>query len=171
MCVIPCMGKCTCFIVFAVMAEESGLTQGRGKRARKLTSKVSVANPGKRRTKVRVTGTIATQIITDAQDKVNSDAHATSPKGPPMLPLQTEQAASEENFDFSEQVSVNLPSWWTKGSPRLLATDTPDHVESVVATNFGAGVDLDRYLEPARSIFERFSTIEREEYKKKDSSL
>ena len=155
------------------MAEESGLTQGRGKRARKLTSKVSVANPGKRRNKVRVTGTIATQIITDAQDKVNSDAHATSPKEPAMLPLQTEQAASEEseeNSDLSE-VSLNLPSWWTKGSPRLLATDTPDHVESVVATNFGAGVDLDRYLEPARSIFERFSTIEREEYKKKDSSL
>jgi hypothetical protein len=81
-----------------------------------------------------------------------------------MLPLENEQATSEENSDLSE-VALNLPSWWTKGSPRLLATDTPEHVESVVATtsSFGAGVDLDRYLEPARSIFERFSSIEREE--------
>ena len=151
------------------MAEESGLTQGRGKRARKLTSKVSVDNSGKRRKKVRATGTIATQSITYAQDNVNSDAHATSLKEPAMLPLQTEQSVSEESEENSDlfEVSLNLPSWWTKGSPRLLATDTPEHVESVVATNFGAGVDLDRYLEPARSIFERFSTIEREEYKKK----
>ncbi len=54
-----------------------------------------------------------------------------------MLPLQTEQSVSEESEENSDlfEVSLNLPSWWTKGSPRLLATDTPEHVESVVATN------------------------------------
>jgi hypothetical protein len=97
-------------------------------------------------------GAFATQIITEWQENADSDAHAESPQEP----------ASKDNSGSSD-VLLHSPSWWTRGSPRLLATDTPEHVESVVATNFGAGVDLDRYLEPARSIFERFSTVEREE--------
>jgi hypothetical protein len=115
---------------------------------------------------VKTKGAFGTQIIPGFPENVDSDAHTESPQEPAMLPLQTKKAASKDDSSSSD-VLLHGSSWWTRGSPRLLTTDTPEHVESVVATDFGAGVDLDRYLEPARLVFERFSKVECEELKKK----
>jgi hypothetical protein len=88
-------------------------------------------------------GAFATQIITGAQDNDNSDSHPESPQESEMLPLPTEQVAAEDNSGTSD-VLLHPPSWWIRGVPRLLPTDVPEDVESVVAINFRAGVDLDR---------------------------
>ena len=63
-------------------------------------------------------------------------------------------------IDLQETVSHALepPSWWKQPSPRL---------QSVISRNFGAGVDMDRYLSPARITFDEFTDTDREFYKTK----
>jgi hypothetical protein len=70
---------------------------------------------------------------------------------------------------LQETVSHALepPSWWKQPSPRLQTTDTLEHVQSVISRNFGAGVDMDRYLSPARTAFDDFTDTDREFYKTK----
>jgi hypothetical protein len=42
-------------------------------------------------------------------------------------------------------------------------------VQLAVTKIFGAGVDMDKYLGPARTMFDHFSQAEKDEYKKKAS--
>ncbi len=44
---------------------------------------------------------------------------------------------------------VEPPSWWKQPAPRLQTSDTLVHVQLVISRNFGAGVDMDRFLSPA----------------------
>jgi hypothetical protein len=85
--------------------------------------------------------------------------------------LQEEQSSLTDNvIDTGDDQMLNgrtPPLWSTMAPPRLLATDSPQHVQLAVTTNFGAGVDMDKYLGPARTLFDRFSQPEKDEYKKK----
>jgi hypothetical protein len=80
----------------------------------------------------------------------------------------TEEQHSHESTANVVDLLADPPSWWALGSPRLLGTDTPEHLQSVIVKNFGAGFDMNRFLVPTRIVFEQISQAEREEYKKKD---
>ena len=75
--------------------------------------------------------------------------------------LQEEQSLPSDNvLDAGNSQMLHgrtPPLWSTMAPPRLLATDSPQHVQLAVSINFGAGVDMDKYLGPARTLFERFS--------------
>jgi hypothetical protein len=58
-------------------------------------------------------------------------------------------------------------SWWKQPVPRLQTSDTLEHVQLVISRKFGAGVDMDRFLSPARPTFDSFTETNRELYKAK----
>ncbi len=76
---------------------------------------------------------------------------------------------SPESSDSSNSMDLQMepPSWWAMGSARLIATDTPEHVQTVVTKHFGPGVDMNKFLEPTQKVFDSFTPTQREEYKKK----
>lgn len=78
---------------------------------------------------------------------------------------------AEHTGDAEASHGRTPPLWSTREPPRLLATDSPQHVQLVITNNFGAGVDMDKYLSPARTMFDRFSQGDKDEYKKKGLTL
>jgi hypothetical protein len=61
-------------------------------------------------------------------------------------------------------------SWWEHPAPRLQASDSELHISSVIAANFGLGVDMSLYLSPARIVMDELTSEERDNYKAKGSS-
>jgi hypothetical protein len=145
------------------MADTSSLSRTRDKRARKLTAKVSAGlSQSKRLKKNTSTSPLKTQLILipeTGQDQGSKDKSTADTR------------ATEEQHSHASTANVvyllgDPTSWWALGSPRLLATDTPEHLQSVIVKNIGAGVDMNRFLVPTRIVFEQISPAEREEYKK-----
>lgn len=119
---------------------------------------------------------LKTQLILGTQDDNNG-----SPVFPPhtekgleqQSPTKTSSTTMQDNHSTEEpnreriDLESEPPSWWAMGSPRLIATDTPEHVQAVVVKHFGAGVDMNRFLEPTRKVFDSFTSTQRDDYKKK----
>ena len=129
---------------FQDMADTTSLSQTRDKRARKVTPKVSAAlSNSKRCKKITSTSPLQTQSILMPETVLH--------QGPKEISTAADADETEDqrcHEDISSRNAVNLPtdppSWWVRGSPRLLATDTPEHLQSVIVQNFGAGVDMNR---------------------------
>jgi hypothetical protein len=93
-----------------------------------------------------------------------------NPDQQPILPQEESSFLTndaEHTGDAQASHGRTPPLWSTREPPRLLATDSPQHVQLVITKNFGAGVDMDKYLTPARTMFDRFSQGEKDEHKKR----
>ena len=65
------------------------------------------------------------------------------------------------------RVTKGHVSWWELPAPRLQASDSEEHISSVISTNFGLGVDMSVYLSPARMVIDGLTSEERDNYKAK----
>jgi hypothetical protein len=52
------------------------------------------------------------------------------------------------------RVTKGHVSWWELPAPRLQASDSEEHISSVISTKFGLGVDMSVYLSPARMVID-----------------
>ena len=108
---------------------------------------------------------LTTQVIPGTQD--NSE-------GESSYILTNAEAAIDHNTTNESLPFVapaGTPSWRIKQAPRLLQTDTAEHVQSVVTQIFGAGVDMDLYLAPARIVIDHLTKDERADYTNKGLKL
>ena len=164
------------------MAEASNLSQTNNKRIRKATVKASTAMGTRKRTVKKLTPTslVTTQVIPGTQDGddvvpvITQNNEKEVDRQVPTNPSCDQHNArpgdlSLDSTDSSDNMDLQMepPSWWAMGSPRLIATDTPEHVQTIVTKQFGPGVDMNKFLEPTRMVFDSFTPTQREEYKKK----
>jgi hypothetical protein len=122
--------------------------------------------PPKKTSRERATNKLpvgfATQVIPGTQEQSsNNDAL-------PALGVTTHNTSDDLSI---ETPPGTPPSWRCKEAPRLLQTDTTEHIQSVVAQIFGAGVDMDLYLAPARILIDHFTKDERDDYTQKGLKL
>ena len=104
----------------------------------------------------------ATQVIPESQEQSsNNDAL-------PALGVTTDNTSDDLS---NETPPGTRPSWRCKEAPQLLQTDTTEHIQSVVTLIFGAGVDMDLYLAPARILIDHFTKDERDDYTQKGLEL
>jgi hypothetical protein len=121
---------------------------------------ITTDSPPKENTGVSAVTEILTQAI---------PGMTTQPDLEHSLPQEGESTLTDNVFDTGDDQMLHgrtPPLWSTMAPPRLLSTDSPQHVQLAVTTNFGAGVDMDKYLGPARALFDRFSQAEKDEYTK-----
>ena len=90
-----------------------------------------------------------------------------------------ETATSNVEVDVAISPIVSTPSnvvaratkghvlWWELPAPRLQASDSEEHISSVISANFGLGVDMSVYLSPARMVIDGLTSEERDNYKAK----
>ena len=113
---------------------------------------------------------IVTQVIPESQ--VSVEAESSNNGALPALGVTTHNtSSSDESLSFAFEYPPGTPSWRCKEAPRLLQTDTTEHVQSVVTQIFGAGVDMDLYLAPARIVIDQLTKDERDDYQKKGLKL
>lgn len=107
-------------------------------------------------------GNLQTQVIEEETTVVEvTSVRATSnDQGPTHM--NTEHVGVAMHTECEEP-----PNWWKQQAPRLQASDTLEHVQLVISRNFGAGVDMDRFLSPARLTLDSFTETDRELYKAK----
>jgi hypothetical protein len=108
---------------------------------------------------------LTTQVILGAQD--NSKEHSSNSLTNPVASIDGN--TTNESLPFV--APPGTPSWRIKEAPRLLQTDTAEHVQSVVTQFFGAGVDIDLFLAPARTVIDHLTKDERVDYTKKGLKL
>jgi hypothetical protein len=102
-----------------------------------------------------------TQVIPGTQ--VHSEEQSTNIVA---LPIEaTKDKTNNESVFFV--APPGTPSWRSMEAPRLLQSDTTEHVQSVVTRIFGAGVDMDLYLPAARTVIDHLTKDEPEDYTKK----
>ena len=107
-----------------------------------------------------------TQVIPESQ--VSVEAESSNNGALPALGVTTHNtSSSDESLSFAFEYPPGTPSWRCKEAPRLLQTDTTEHVQSVVTRIFGAGVDMDLYLPAARTVIDHLTKDEPEDYTKK----
>ncbi len=105
---------------------------------------------------------LTTQVIPGIKD--NSEEESSNIRTNTEASMSIDHNTTNEYLPFV--APPGTPSWRIKQAPRLLQTDTAEHVQSVVTHFFGAGVDMDLYLAPARTVIDHLTNDERADYTK-----